>query len=65
MLKIRNGQVSAEFVSTDKTMAMAMQQELDDLRQRVKHLPVGTLDSKYQDSRQSRRDSEEQPENRQ
>jgi hypothetical protein len=67
VLKIRNGQVSAEFVSTDKTMHLVMQQELDDLRHRMalKNLPVGTLDAKYRDPEQSRQqnaqdDDEEQ-----
>ena len=55
VLKIRNGQVSAEFVSTDKAAAFAMQQELDDLRNRMaaRNLPVGTLEYKYRDPAQS------------
>lgn len=55
VLKIRNGQVSAEFVSTDKAAAFVMQQELDDLRNRMaaRNLPVGTLEYKYRDSAQS------------
>ncbi|HEY9687190.1 MAG TPA: hypothetical protein V6C52_09465 [Coleofasciculaceae cyanobacterium] len=61
VLKIRNGQVSAEFVSTDKTMHLVMQQELDDLRHRMtlKNLPVGTLDAKYRDPEQSRQQNSE------
>lgn len=60
VLKIRNGQVSAEFVSNDKAAAFAMQQELDDLRNRMaaRNLPVGTLEYKYQDSRQRQKDDE-------
>lgn len=62
VLKIRNGQVSAEFVSTDRSMALVMQQELDDLRHRMamKNLPFGTLEAKYQDSRQSRQEQPDQ-----
>jgi hypothetical protein len=54
VLKIRNGQVSAEFVSTDKAAAFIMQQELDDLRNRMasRNLPVGTLEYKYRDPAQ-------------
>lgn len=62
VLKIRNGQVSAEFVSSDRTMSLVMQQELDDLRHRMalKNLPVGNLEAKYQDPRQSRQDQDRQ-----
>lgn len=63
IMKIRNGQVSAEFVSSDKTMALVMQQELDDLRHRMaqKNLPVGTLETKYQNpGKNQRRDEDEQ-----
>lgn len=50
VLKIRDGQVSAEFVSADKGAVLMMQQELTDLRNKMalKNLPVGTLESKYQ-----------------
>lgn len=60
VLKIRNGQVSAEFMSTDKTMALYMKQELDDLRHRMamRNLPVGTLE--YRDPHQSRRQPQQQ-----
>lgn len=60
VLKIRNGQVSAEFVSNDKAAVFVMQQELDDLRNRMaaRNLPVGTLEYKYQDSRQHRHEDE-------
>ncbi len=63
VLKIRNGQVSAEFVSTDKGAVLVMQQELDDLRNRMaaRQLPVGTLEYKYQDPRQSRQNKDEEP----
>ncbi len=59
VLKIRNGQVSAEFMSTDKTVALYMKQELDDLRHRMamRNLPVGTLE--YRDPRQPRRQSQQ------
>lgn len=62
VLRIRDGQVSAEFVSSDRGMALAMQQGLDDLHRRMseKNLPVGTLDAKYQDPRQQREQHEEQ-----
>lgn len=62
VLKIRNGQVSAEFVSTDKAGAFVMQQELDDLRNRMaaRNLPVGTLEYKYQDPRQNRQNQSDQ-----
>ncbi len=67
VLRIREGRVSAEFVSSDKGLAMAMQQDLNDFRNKMamKNLPIGTLESKFQqqtpqgqqDSRQPR-DSE-------
>jgi len=49
ILRIRNGQVSASFVSADRAGAFYIKQQLDDLRQRMisRNLPVGTLD--YQD----------------
>lgn len=55
VLKIKNGQVSAEFVSSDRAASMAMQQQLDELRNRMsaKNLPVGTLDAKYKENHQS------------
>jgi hypothetical protein len=55
VLKIRDGQVSAEFVSADKGAALALQQELDDLRNKLaqKNLPVGTLASRFQQQSQS------------
>ncbi|HEY9744803.1 MAG TPA: hypothetical protein V6C99_01145 [Oculatellaceae cyanobacterium] len=58
VLKIRNGQVSAEFVSADKGAALSMQQELDHLRNRMllKNLPVGNLESRYRDPSQPRRE---------
>jgi hypothetical protein len=51
VLKIKNGQVSAQFVSSDYVTSMAMQQQLDELRNRMtlKNLPVGTLDSRYKE----------------
>lgn len=62
VLKIRNGQVSAEFVSADKAAAFVMQQELDDLRNRLaaRNLPVGTLEYKYQNPDQSGRQSRQE-----
>lgn len=64
VLKIRNGQVSAEFVSADKAAAFVMQQELDELRNRMaaRNLPVGTLEYKYQDPHQSGRQSRQEDE---
>lgn len=61
VLKIRNGQVSAEFVSNDKAAVFVMQQELDDLRNRMaaRNLPVGTLEYKYQDPRQNQKGQDE------
>jgi hypothetical protein len=55
VLKIRNGQVSADFVSNDKAAALSMQHELDDLRNRMmsRNLPVGSLEYKYRDSNSS------------
>lgn len=55
VLKIRNGQVSAEFVSLNPNALMVTQQELDQLRNRMlaQNLPVGLLESKSQ-QRQSR-----------
>jgi flagellar hook-length control protein FliK len=55
VLKIRNGQVSAEFVSNNQAAAFAMQHELDDLRNRMaaRNLPVGLLEYKYRDPQQS------------
>lgn len=54
VLKIRNGQVSAQFVSTDKS-ALSMQQGLDDLRNRMlaRNLPVGQLEYQYRNPDQS------------
>lgn len=62
VLKIRNGQVSAEFVSNDKAAVFVMQQELDDLRNRMaaRNLPVGTLEYKYQDPRQNQKGQDEE-----
>jgi hypothetical protein len=61
VLKIRNGQVSAEFVSNDKAAVFVMQQELDELRNRMaaRNLPVGTLEYKYQDPRQGQKGQDE------
>ncbi len=61
VIKIRNGQVSAQFLSTDKTLAMVMQQDLDDLRNRMiqKNLPVGTLEYQYRDPSRSHQNQEE------
>ena len=62
VLKIRNGQVSAEFVSNNQAAAFAMQHELDDLRNRMaaRNLPVGVLEYKYRDSQQSDRNPNRQ-----
>lgn len=66
VLKIRDGRVSAEFMSSDKTMALYMKQELDDLRHRMamRNLPVGTLEYRDHDSRRqqhSRNNDEDAP----
>lgn len=54
VLKIKNGQVSAEFLSNDQAAALYIKQELDELRSRLaaKNLPVGTLEYRGQ-SRQN------------
>lgn len=56
VLKIRNGQVSAEYVSADKAAAFVIQQELDELRNRMaaRQLPVGILEYKYKNPGQHR-----------
>lgn len=66
VLKIRNGQVSAQFVSNDKNAGAAMQQSLDDLRNRMlaRNLPVGQLEYQYRDSRQPKQ-QQDQPEDSQ
>jgi hypothetical protein len=67
VLKIRNGQVSAEYVSADKAAAFVIQQELDELRNRMaaRQLPVGTLEYKYQNPGQNRQqpNQDSDPEN--
>ncbi|WP_303673031.1 flagellar hook-length control protein FliK [Vampirovibrio chlorellavorus] len=62
VLKIRNGQVSAEFVSADRAAAFAVQQQLDELRNRMtaRNLPVGTLEYKYQNPRQNHKQGDEE-----
>ena len=63
VLKFRNGQVSAEFMSTDKQVAMQMKHELDDLRHRMslRNLPVGTLEYREQPrQQQSQKDDDDQ-----
>jgi hypothetical protein len=64
VLKIRNGQVSAQFVSTDKNAGAMMQQSLDDLRNRMlaRNLPVGQLEYQYRDpgQQQQRKDDTEE-----
>jgi hypothetical protein len=54
VLKIRNGQVSAEFVAADQGAALAMQNELNDLRQKMaaRNLPVGSIESRYKGQQQ-------------
>ncbi|MEM0951035.1 MAG: hypothetical protein AAGI66_02705 [Cyanobacteria bacterium P01_H01_bin.74] len=49
VIKIMNGRVSASFVSNDKAATMVMQQQLDELRQRLEesNLPVDTLEAQY------------------
>jgi len=50
VIKIRNGKVSAEFLSSDRAAAMYIKNELDDLRARLasKKLPIDELT--YRDS---------------
>jgi hypothetical protein len=59
VLKIRDGRVSAEFVSAEQGAVLALQQELNELRGRLaaRNLPVGTLESRYNPdySREKRR----------
>lgn len=59
VLKIRDGRVSAEFVSAEQGAVLALQQELNELRGRLaaRNLPVGTLESRYHPdySREKRR----------
>lgn len=60
VLKIRNGQVSAQFVSSDKNASTMMQQGLDDLRNRLlaRNLPVGQLEYQYRDPGQPKQQDE-------
>ena len=66
VLKIRNGQVSAQFVSSDKNASAMMQQGLDDLRNRMlaRNLPVGQLEYQYRDpSHPQKQDEPEESQN--
>lgn len=51
ILKIRQGKVSAEFLTADQATALYMKQHLAELKSRMeaKNLPVGTLDSRKED----------------
>jgi hypothetical protein len=68
VLKIRDGRVSAEFVSVEQSAALAMQNEFAELRNRLvaRNLPVGTLEARYnpehqqQQSRQKQQESSEE-----
>jgi len=62
VLRIRNGQVSAEFVAADQGAALAMQNDLNELRQRMaaRNLPVGNIESRYKDQPQSNQDDRQQ-----
>jgi hypothetical protein len=62
ILKIRNGEVSAQFVSADKLAGSGMQQSLDDLRNRMlaRNLPVGQLEYQYRDAAQPQKREQEQ-----
>ena len=62
VLRIRNGQVSAEFVAADQGAAMAMQNDLNELRQRMaaRNLPVGNIESRYKDQPQQNNQNERQ-----
>ncbi len=61
VLKIKNGRVSAEFMSTDRTIALYMRQGLEELRSRLesKNLPVDTLEYRNPD-KESRHGSSQQ-----
>lgn len=62
ILKIRNGKVSAEFISTDRAAALYIKQELDELRQRMatKNLPIDLLSYKEQkEQREQQRNSDD------
>ena len=54
VLKIKNGQVSAQFVSSDKNASLVLQQGLDELRNRMlaRNLPVGQLEYQYKNPNQ-------------
>ena len=67
VLKINNGQVSAQFVSADKNAAAVMQQGLDDLRNRMlaRNLPVGQLEYQYRNPHQSQQEEQQKQENAQ
>ncbi len=67
VLKINNGQVSAQFVSADKNAAAVMQQGLDDLRNRMlaRNLPVGQLEYQYRNPHQHSQDEPQKQENAQ
>lgn len=67
VLKIRNGQVSAQFVSSDKNASAMMQQGLDDLRNRMlaRNLPVGQLEYQYRDPGQPQQNQEQEPDDSQ
>lgn len=62
VLKIRDGRVSAEFVSVEQSAALAMQQEFAELRSRLvaRNLPVGTLEARYNPDQQQSRQKQQQ-----
>lgn len=63
VMKIQDGKVSADFISSDRAAAFFIKQELDELRARMaaKNLPVGDLNYRDEDSggRHSRQDDDE------
>lgn len=58
IMKIKNGKVSAEFISTDRAAALFIKQELDELRQRMatKNLPIDLISYREQKQQRQQRD---------
>ena len=54
VLRIKNGRVSAEFLTSDAAAAMHIKQHMDSLRNRIQseNLPVDTLTYRYEDRQQ-------------
>lgn len=64
ILKIKQGKVSAEFLTQDQAQALYLKQQLSDLRNRMeaRNLPVGTLDSRQEQPKRRRQDDDEDTE---